>query len=52
MSGRLRIVTALGLACCVTTVGAQGYAARKDLVDVPLSIWAPMSPYDTIRRQK
>jgi membrane-bound lytic murein transglycosylase B len=31
VSGRLRIVTALGLACCVTTVGAQGYAARPDV---------------------
>jgi len=35
-----------------THVWAQGYAARKDLVDVPVSIWAPMSPYDTISRQK
>ena len=35
-----------------THVWAQGFAARKDLVDVPLSIWAPMSPYDTISRKK
>ena len=35
-----------------THVWAQGYAARKDLADVPLSIWAPMTPYDTIRRQR
>jgi peptide/nickel transport system substrate-binding protein len=35
-----------------THVWAQGYAARKDLVDVPVSIWAPMTPYDTISRRK
>ena len=35
-----------------THVWAQGYAARKDLVDVPESIWAPMAPYDTITRKK
>ena len=34
-----------------THVWAQGYAARKDLVDVPQSIWAPLVPYDTIRRR-
>jgi peptide/nickel transport system substrate-binding protein len=34
-----------------THVWAQGYAARKDLVDVPQSIWAPLTPYDTIRRR-
>ena len=31
-------------------VWAQGHAARRNLVDVPTSIWAPMAPYDTIRR--
>ena len=35
-----------------THVWAQGSAARKDLVDVPSSIWAPMVPYDTIDRRK
>ena len=35
-----------------THVWAQGYAARKDLVNVPTSIWAPMAPYDTMYRQK
>ena len=35
-----------------THVWAQGSAARKDLVDVPTSIWAPMVPYDTITRKK
>ncbi len=35
-----------------THVWAQGYAARKDLVDVPESIWAPMAPYDTMTRKK
>ena len=33
-------------------VWAQGYAARKDLSDVPESIWAPLVPYDTIGRRK
>ncbi|HET9043867.1 MAG TPA: lytic murein transglycosylase B [Burkholderiales bacterium] len=31
MSGRLRIIAALGLACCAPTLGAQGYAARPDV---------------------
>ena len=35
-----------------THVWAQGYAARKDLTDVPVSIWAPMVPFDTIGRRK
>ena len=35
-----------------THVWAQGYAARKDLVNVPESIWAPMVPYDQISRRK
>jgi peptide/nickel transport system substrate-binding protein len=35
-----------------THVWAQGYAARKDLVDVPESIWAPMAPFDTMTRKK
>lgn len=35
-----------------THVWAQGYAARKDLVNVPVSIWAPMVPFDQISRQK
>jgi peptide/nickel transport system substrate-binding protein len=35
-----------------THVWAQGYAARKDLVGVPQSIWAPMAPYDTLTRKK
>lgn len=35
-----------------THVWAQGYIARKDLVDVPTSIWAPITPYDTISRQR
>ena len=35
-----------------THVWAQGYAARKDLVDVPESIWAPMAPWDTMTRRK
>lgn len=35
-----------------THVWAQGYAARKDLLDVPESIWAPMVPYDTMSRKK
>ena len=35
-----------------THVWAQGYAARKDLLDVPVSIWAPMAPYDTMARKK
>ncbi len=34
-----------------THVWAQGYAARKDLVDMPTSIWSPLAPYDTVRRQ-
>ena len=34
-----------------THVWAQGYAARKDLKEVPTSIWAPLAPYDTIHRQ-
>ncbi len=33
-----------------THVWAQGYAARRTLVDVPTSIWAPMAPFDTMRR--
>jgi peptide/nickel transport system substrate-binding protein len=33
-------------------VWAQGYAARKDLVNVPESIWAPMVPYDQMSRRK
>ncbi len=33
-------------------VWAQGYAARKDLVNVPESIWAPMVPYDEMTRRK
>ena len=35
-----------------THVWAQGFAARKDLVDVPESIWAPMAPWDTMTRRK
>ena len=35
-----------------THVWAQGYAARKDLVNVPESIWAPMVPWDTMTRSK
>jgi len=35
-----------------THAWAQGYAARRDLTDVPATIWAPMNPYDTIRRRK
>jgi peptide/nickel transport system substrate-binding protein len=35
-----------------THMWAQGYAARKDLVNVPESIWAPMVPYDLITRRK
>ncbi|MBL8334270.1 MAG: ABC transporter substrate-binding protein, partial [Rubrivivax sp.] len=35
-----------------THVWAQGYAARKDLVNVPESIWAPMVPYDQMSRRK
>ena len=35
-----------------THVWAQGYAARKDLTDVPESIWAPMAPWDTMGRRK
>ena len=35
-----------------THVWNQGYAARKDLVNVPESIWAPMAPYDTLSRRK
>ena len=35
-----------------THVWAQGYAARKDLVNVPESIWAPMVPWDTMSRKK
>jgi len=35
-----------------THVWAQGYAARKDLVNVPVSIWAPMVPWDTMTRKK
>ena len=31
---------------------AQGYAARKHLVNVPVSIWAPMVPWDTMTRKK
>jgi peptide/nickel transport system substrate-binding protein len=35
-----------------THIWAQGYAARKDLVNVPESIWAPMVPFDRISRRK
>lgn len=35
-----------------THVWAQGYAARKDLLNVPESIWAPMAPWDTVTRRK
>ena len=35
-----------------THVWAQGYAARRDLVNVPESIWAPMVPFDLISRRK
>ena len=35
-----------------THVWAQGYAARKELVGVPESIWAPMVPWDTLTRRK
>ena len=35
-----------------THVWAQGYAARKDLMNVPESIWAPMAPWDTVTRRK
>ncbi len=35
-----------------THVWAQGYAARKDLVGVPESIWAPLVPFDTVSRRK
>jgi peptide/nickel transport system substrate-binding protein len=35
-----------------THVWAQGYAARKDLVDIPQSIWAPLAPYDTMSRKR
>jgi len=31
VNGRLRIIAALGLACCATTLGAQGYAARPEV---------------------
>ena len=31
MSGALRIIAALGLACCATTLGAQGYAERPEV---------------------
>jgi peptide/nickel transport system substrate-binding protein len=34
-----------------THVWAQGYAARKDLADMPTSIWSPLAPYDAVRRQ-
>ena len=35
-----------------THVWPQGFATRRDIVDVPSSIWWPMTPYDTIRRQR
>lgn len=35
-----------------THVWPQGFATRKTLVDVPASIWWPITPYDTIRRQR
>jgi peptide/nickel transport system substrate-binding protein len=35
-----------------THVWAQGYAARRNLTDVPESIWAPLAPLDTISRRK
>lgn len=35
-----------------THVWALGYAARKDLADVPESIWAPIVPFDTMTRRK
>ncbi|MBL8344869.1 MAG: ABC transporter substrate-binding protein [Rubrivivax sp.] len=35
-----------------THVWAQGYAARRDLVNVPESIWAPMVPFDLVSRRK
>ena len=35
-----------------THVWALGYAARKDLVGVPESIWAPLAPWDTMTRRK
>ncbi|MEN9313804.1 MAG: hypothetical protein RIS35_197 [Pseudomonadota bacterium] len=35
-----------------THVWAQGYAARKDLVGVPESIWAPVVPWDTMTRAR
>ncbi|MBK9132838.1 MAG: ABC transporter substrate-binding protein [Betaproteobacteria bacterium] len=35
-----------------THVWGQGYAARKDLVNVPESIWAPMVPFDQMSRRK
>jgi len=35
-----------------THVWPQGFATRRGIVDVPSSIWWPMTPYDTIRRQR
>lgn len=35
-----------------THVRAQGYVSRKDLVNVPTSIWAPRVPYGTMARKK
>jgi len=36
----------------VTHVWAQGYAARKDPLNLPTSIWAPMVPDDTMTRKQ
>jgi peptide/nickel transport system substrate-binding protein len=35
-----------------THVWPQGFATRKDVADVPASIWWPITPYDTLRRQR
>jgi len=35
-----------------THVWPQSYATRRDIVDVQPSIWAPLMPYDTIRRAR
>ena len=35
-----------------THVWSLGSAARKDLVGVPESIWAPLAPWDTMSRRK
>lgn len=35
-----------------THVWPQRFAARKGVVDIPPSIWWPITPYDTLRRQR